>query len=1187
MTSRTPSLVCTYAPIKPFLSATKCLAARNVLFLTLLSAHQDADQTQILWNLYYHLFLDQESIRILQDHVTKLLAASVSLVQWRNSEYGAKFRFTSSSTLASVRHVWAKYAEASAKVDNTQYRADFQAALSHTKDFKTAQFSQHDTKSLVYGRARAAAPLGMQAMRAADLSTALDAWLENGTAGPVPDNTNIPNPLFAVSLSENAVLAYGADPILSYHLATASAHLAELSPLRFTNAGEDPDSPRCVEAARKQFAEWATAFRGLSLGDVVLRFVVADCLSFSQTLQYNIATGRTSGSFYRRQLSMEGLDLDPVDYGPAGDAPQKFDVIDTSNLSDYLGALNILVSASPLLKDAPWATLYTETMRKGTDGERQKFEELLCGPTRTVSTLLGISPVEYWTNATAASTVDEYMLALTAIQTSSQKPSIQWRFAWKFNKHLSNSTDQVRLKVNEDALATLVHKVYQGMFANEDVMSLLSISWQEQISLLRKQAYPKYHRGSLVAFMKRLLQTVDAPVEPTCRAVLKKINEDSTRVFGSNFAQSLSLDMSSQGLYTEPWLLSEIRSGPKAPLFSTWSEIPESVAITISVPHFKWDKVAKVALQDKVWFAIEGNLRGFQGDVPMWHNTFGDVQVTFGSITAKGTYGNEDYSVSVEEDKRYWRGDSCMVASFRVPTAALQVDPKHTKVSLCLQNNSQNVAIFNRKLNLGQPMAIMETTLEDRVRVYVTKHLPGQKSLPLYNSLEPGSLPGSKATDNSSFFKVDLDSSGVITTITGHLDILSAKGKQLLTDKVTIEARKVSPFAFEIVFGKREAIYSLHFPVPVVDDGFKTRVARTSSYVEIVAPLADPAVSSTLDDFIFPSTLFKATVASRNVPAIPVTLNVPHVNLDGLPIIDVSDKQRLDFLTTLASWTFSVREYKLRDLVDTSGLAASARLNFKESLFTMFMLSSGLQGGQTGLFAINHPERGGIHMLIFISSLRLDGANASVVLDGAVIPFTVEIIKSGKLDSFLLILRTLECCTITVNDEELVLWKKILPSLVERCRTWTHRPECEYARPNAAIPLSTEPAGQVLCSCGAGKLPEEFINLPEWDTAAEFSTRLAISPTYAVPFVEEVVNPDIMEVLLGVDSTANVLGDQIPRCRKCGSTEAKGRGQLRKCMRCLSVRYCSVECQKNDWKKHRMECKEAEKPWSTSDDGGV
>lgn len=1142
--------------------------------MTLLIADGEAVRPQILWNVYYHLFLDEESVQVLQEHATKLLPASASLTTWRESEYGAKFRFTNSSTLASVRHVWAKYAEAMAKMDSAQYRTDFEGALKHSHDYKNARYARG---GLVYGAARAAAPLGMQTMAAADMSNALDAWWEKGTTGTVPEGTNIPNPLFAVSLSENAILAYGSDPILSYHLATASAHLTEMSPLRPTDAGVGSGSLGLVKIAQDQFAEWTRAFLDLASGDLVLRFVAADCLSFCHSLQYIIATGKTSGHFYRRQLTMKGLDLDPYEYASVGGAPKRFDVIDTSNLSDHLGVLNILASSSLLLKTTPWATLYTETMEKGTDGEKQKFEEILCGPTKTVSTLLGISPVEYWTNATAVSKVDEYMLAFTTIQTSSQKPGIQWCFAWKSNEHLSGPTNQVRLKVNEDALATLVHRVYQGMFANEDVMSFLSLSREQQVNSLYKQAYPKYHRGNFVAFVKRILQTVDVPVDPVCRKIIKKINEDTTRMFGSNFAQSLALEMSSQGLYTEPWLRTEIKRGPMAPLFSTWSELPDAVAIIISIPPAHWKKIAKVALQDCVGFPVEGSLKGFQGDVPMWHNSFGNVQVSFGALSTTGTRGNEDFSVAVEEDKTSWSGNSHMIASFRVPTAGLQVNPQHTKVSLCLQNTSQNTTVFHRKLNLGQPMVIYETDLEDDVHVYVTKNEPGQDGSPLYNSLKPAAIQELSPTDHSSFFTADIDSSGVITTITGHLDISSAQGQKLLADKANVEARKVSPFVFEIVLGNREAVYLIHFPVPVVKDGSKTRIARKSSYVEIIVPLADPATAQSLDDFIFPTILHKASTNSSNASAIPVTLNIPHLNLDTLPIIDISDKQRMSFLTTLASWTFSVRERKLRDQADMSGLAASARMNFKESLFTMFMLASGLQGGQTGLFAINHPERGGIHMLIFISSLRLDGANASVALDGAVIPFTVETIKSGKLDTFLLVLRTLECCTITVNDEELVLWKKVLPALVERCRDWTHSPECEYAQPGAAIPLSTELGKQVICNCGTGKLPDDFISLPEWDTAASFATRLAISPTFAVPFVEEVIDPNMAKGLSGPSGNMNVLGDQTLRCRNCGSVEGKGGGPLKKCMRCLKVRYCSADCQKKDWKKHRMECEESEK----------
>lgn len=71
-----------------------------------------------------------------------------------------------------------------------------------------------------------------------------------------------------------------------------------------------------------------------------------------------------------------------------------------------------------------------------------------------------------------------------------------------------------------------------------------------------------------------------------------------------------------------------------------------------------------------------------------------------------------------------------------------------------------------------------------------------------------------------------------------------------------------------------------------------------------------------------------------------------------------------------------------------------------------------------------------------------------------------------------------------------------------------------------------------------------------------------------MPFVEDVVN---QEIIKGVGGPAQ----EALQCRNCGKTEAKNGGVLKKCMRCLKVRYCSAECQKKDWKKHRMECEEA------------
>ena len=42
-------------------------------------------------------------------------------------------------------------------------------------------------------------------------------------------------------------------------------------------------------------------------------------------------------------------------------------------------------------------------------------------------------------------------------------------------------------------------------------------------------------------------------------------------------------------------------------------------------------------------------------------------------------------------------------------------------------------------------------------------------------------------------------------------------------------------------------------------------------------------------------------------------------------------------------------------------------------------------------------------------------------------------------------------------------------------------------------------------------------------------------------------------------------------CATCGKHQTQL--QLKKCGRCKAVFYCSVACQKNDWKQHKTECK--------------
>lgn len=1128
----------------------------------------ETNQSQIAWAAYYDLFLNEEVVQVLEDHIVELLSLSASLDKWRESKFGSKFHFSDDATLHLIRGNWSKYAEAIKNKDSERYRSDFKTALNNSIEYKNATAG---TGSLTYWGARSAAPLGIQTLMDDELKTILDTWWAKGTTDSASNSTRAPNPLFAVSLSASSVLHHGSNPILGFHLAAARAHLAESSPAWLPDTTESSSTSKLSASALLQFSKWADAFKELACGDLVIRFVVADAFALCHTIQHKIATGQATANFYRRQLSSECLALDLMEYSDNG-APMTFDIIDTSNLSDHFGALNILVAAGPLLKDVAWATLHTETMNNATDGNDSKFDEILCGRTKTISTLLGISPVEYWTNATTASNVDEYLLDVTVAKTA---PITRWRFFWKRNTHLSGQVSDTRLRVKEDELATLIHQVYQSMFANENPMALLSLSTEKQLASLKRQTYPKYHRGSLVAFMKHLLQMVDTDTKVVCKKVLAKIAGDSTLIFGSNFLQSLSLELFRQGLYSEDWLTQATRRGDDAGPLRMWSDIPAGVFLTIVIPRSQWISIHSAAIASRIGFAVEGSMTS-----PAWHNLFADVQVAFGSLESTGERGNPSFSVAVKEDKLGWAGHSPMIATFYVPAISVQLDPKNTKVALCVQNGLQNIRALKSKAALGAELQISDSGLEDQDRVYITKDPPGQTGLPVFGSLYTSQPADVIQSADSSYFSVSLDSSGRIASITGHLDIISAEGKQLLADKAAVDVRQLSPFIFEVTLEDRNVVDELHFPIPVVKDGSKTRIARTSAYVEIIAPVANPETAQALNDWIFPTALAVSSSTGSPRQSIPATLNISHLNLDKLPIIDASDKERLSFLTTLASWTFSIRERKLRDQTvgsNQGGLAPSARLNFKESLFTMFMLASGLQGGQTGLFAINHPTKGGIHMLIFVSAIRLDGASGSIALDAAVIPFTVDLIKSGQLESFLLILRTLECCTVTVDDEELLLWKKVLPALVERCRNWTHTTGCEYSQPGATVPLSTKEGAQVICSCGAGKLPDNFISLPDWDTAAQFATRLAISPTFAVPFVEEVVD---LEVLKGMATSA--IADSAQLCRSCGASKAKNGAALKKCMRCLKVQYCSIECQKKDWKKHRMECEEAAPAWEAA-----
>ncbi|KAF5003026.1 hypothetical protein FDECE_10409 [Fusarium decemcellulare] len=1122
------------------------IIARNAFLLTLLLDGEDKLSSEKLWDIYYHMFVDDKTAAVVLEHVTKLLSLSKTLQDWNSSIYGRAIRFCDADTLLDVRRVWFRIKKAAALCQSDRSLETLQETVQPSRDCREEMLGQGGINVTAM---RSAAPLSLQAgPKMFELSQQY--WKE-GTVTPRQAEDKAPNPLLAGLLSENELLHYGTDPILGFHLATAYAPLSEASPLK----PQDPkEGFQAAAAARTQFSEWIVAFKSIKK-NVTIRLAVADALTFCHSLQTAAATGKPANLF-RRVWDPRPLKLDANDYGKGGSAPTAFDMIDTSNLSDHIGALNILVAAGPLLKDEPWASLFTELLLKNEGTQQKAFQRLLCGHAPTISLLLGFSPVQYWTNAKAESHVDEIFLTLMNIR-AQKESQVRSRLAWKRDSHFSGQVRHGKLHIDAKQLVKLLSPLYDHMFAAENISKALDEAGD------RFNTYTHFIRTSFAALLKVVKNRVATDWPVMCSTLVDNIAQEHRFLLASNGMQDLSLQLHLHGVNTEPWILQQVRELPELGTFNSWKSLPPAVAVTIVAPRDRITRLFKHK-QKEFKFAsppVVGSVRSSHDATEAWHNLFGDVQISFGNIKTDKLPSDDDFQVTIEEDRDSWEeGESPLIASFYVPTSTLQNEPKSALVGLCVPPTGQNSVVFGPIL--GMTMTVFETRTDDESSVFVTKHLPGQSAYPLVcSAVKPLDNAANQGYDDKTTkLLIDVPTSeSHITTVTGHLDITSTKGKALLKDKAPIELRQDGPFAIDIVFGKNELFCPVRFPVPVTKIGSRTRIARTTGYIEVIAPLAEPATSPELFDMIYP-----AEISASGVPA---TINTPHLNLDNLPIIDLENKEKTRWITTLTSLQFSAREKLVRDTRDDSGISDNPCVNFKESLFTMFMLTTGLQGGQTGLFAINHPDRGGIHMLIIASALHLDGDAASVVIDAAVIPFTMELVQSGRLEPFLLLIRTLECATITVNDSELALWKKVLPSLVERCRTWSHGRKCEYKRKGATIPLSLKDGEQVICSCGNGRLPDNFVPVPEWDNAAPNAVRIAISPTYAVPFVEDVIDPATLPDIMSAKPPVEM-------CKYCGKQEGENGVALKKCMRCQKARYCSGECQKKDWKKHRMECDE-------------
>lgn len=1149
------------------------LVARNILLYTLLIDDKEGRRTEMIWNIYYHLFLDDASLELLENHSKNLCALAASTTSWHDSEYGRLIRFCDQRTLKIVREIWSSQSISDLKkVERANYANRFKSSIHKSLEMKRQLIGD----GLIMTGIRSAAPVSMESLK--DLPTLHKRYWDHGITDDDPDNLSKatqPNPMFAASGTDSSSVHYGTDPLYGFHLATAYLPLTAESPLSPETSPGDSHVHKVVSTARLQFQTWAGAFRKWTSQNKILRFFAGDAYTFCHTLQYvGIARVQTAAHHYTSVYGLDPLLLDSGDY-TVGKAPLSFNVIDTSNLIDHFGSINLLVATSPLLKDTPSANLYTESLVQREESQKTSMDNLLCGDPRTLSMLLGLFCAEYWTNATVVSYVDEGIIGKTLSSDSGQMLS---RLTWKrpISAPLDKPQKLLCISFDTDDLAYILYQVYREMFQHEDIQKLYG-----GLSLrgIQKSSVPAYHRGSFASLLNFVKSRVkvrdwDKVIDP----LLVLISNDPGIIMGGNYIQELYVQLEFLGIYSMPRQGLHRVDGRSKSLngLSAWQEIPVIVCVTLEVPRAKLRVLTNFAPTKLGTPILRCQLLASDSYMgPPWHNIFSILHMAFGKITTSGSRDSDSFEVHVTEDELGWTGSSSLIVTFCAPAETLLLDSKNATVEFGVQSTPSSLGTLQRLL--GPDMNIYKTTLGDAKHVYLTKSPPNKV----------GCSAVCFQANSRTVTTDELEGNGVrititanverrfakVTALTGRVDFLSKELQNDLKSQSLVENVQISPCVIAVVIGPSRQQHQIYFPVPVLNSRSKTRIARKSSYVEIVAPIADP-VAQSFSYFMYPLFMEDHT---------PVVWNMPYLKMESLPILDITKPRKLQWLNYQLGCMMSARERKLREkaMASKGTVQEDARINFKDTLLSFLLTFSGLQqaGQRVRILRLNHPEKGGVHVIFLGSSLRLDAANSTVVLDAAILPLTLALVH--KIRPFLEAISELPSATLTVDDNELRLWKEVIPAMVERCRTWMHKSTCEY-REKSHIPLSVEDGESPICSCGNGQLPAKFIAVPKWDSVSRYATRIAISPSYTVPFIEETFPPEIFSSAAESSSNPNISSVLVPssstrleglnECHNCGKDKKEDGKELMKCSRCRIARYCSSECQRGDWKEHKKVC---------------
>jgi hypothetical protein len=429
------------------------------------------------------------------------------------------------------------------------------------------------------------------------------------------------------------------------------------------------------------------------------------------------------------------------------------------------------------------------------------------------------------------------------------------------------------------------------------------------------------------------------------------IERGSTLLMNLNYIQELYLylhlyDVHSVDTFSPSFNWNDTTSTTTG--LKSWKDIPPVLCVTLKVPRKKLGVITSLKPTEIGSPILHCVVQSSQSSTSWrWQNIFSAIQLSFGTISRSGEIYSDTFRVHVAGDELRWNGSSPLFVTFMVPTWMLLLEPKRATIAFGIQSTPASSATFIA--SLGVEVNVYATSLGNEQNVFFSRSPPNQpESAPLCAfSDDKLKNPASSNEITRTLVTAGVDlGTGRIASLIGHLEVLSAEINAALQSGCKVETLQTSPLAFTETLGSKPWRITLDFPVPVPALKQKTRIARKSSYIEVEAPLADATSWRFFPSFIYPTFLGSGT---------PTAWNTPYLNLERLPIIDTAKKKELQWLITHMSGMFNIRERALKAKSVLADSEKDIRMDFKDSLSSMFMTFTSLQDQHTRLFALTTP----------------------------------------------------------------------------------------------------------------------------------------------------------------------------------------------------------------------------------------